>query len=479
MNEQIKKKDDLNKLALKSGVWYVFSSIILKAILLLTTPIFTRLMSTEEFGITSTFNSWCALFLVFCTLNLTYSVGRAKIDFPEKLDEYIGAMQVLTITLSSSLGIVFIIYARHLTEVFELPLVGIYWLIIYLESVPIINLYQTGTRYRYKYKENIAIGWYTGLLGVVLPLLFIFFIDGQRSILRIAGNVIPLFVLAIFLLIKSARGGNLKYNKEYWKYGVSLSAPLVLHELSHSVLSQSDRIFIAKMCGAVDTGIYSIAYNYGCLMSIVTNAIANGWLPWFHDMYFEKEFGEIKKNSRLVVVLGCYIGLACVALAPEAVLILGGTQYIKGIYCIAPVTMGIVCQYIYTHYVNIEMHLKKTKFVPIGTCIAASLNLVLNYIFIPIYGFVAASYTTFISYFVLMVAHYIYTRYILKVKLYDDYYMFGAIFVTSVIARVLSLSYDYTLLRYILLSVGFLSFLLTYRMFIVDWLKKKGILKRR
>lgn len=463
----------LNKLALKAGGCYVFSSIMLRAISMLTTPIFTRLMSTEEYGVTSTFDSWVSLLTVFCTLNLTYSIGRAKLDYLGKLDEYIGAMQLLSLLLSGILSTVLIMFCRPLSGVMEIPVIALPLLALQLISNPIIEFYQNGTRYRYKYKENIAIGWYSSIANIALSLFLVLSINADKAILRIIGGVIPSLVLAMFLLSKSIRNGSLRYNAQYWKYGITLSTPLVLHEISHSILSQSDRIFISRICGASDTGIYSIAYNYGCLMSVVTGAIANGWLPWFHDKYYAKEFNEIRKNSKYIVVLGCYIGLACIDLAPEAVAVLGGSEYAKGMYCIAPVTLGIVCQYVYTHYVNIEMHLKKTKFVPVGTIIAAVINLVLNAVFIPRFGFIAASYTTFASYFVLMLIHYFFSKWILKVSLYDDEFMFGSVLITSLISVVLIWSYKHTVIRYVMLIIGFISFLYIYRSYIIGWTKKR------
>ena len=163
--------------------------------------------------------------------------------------------------------------------------------------------------------------------------------------------------------------------------------------------------------------------------------------------------------------------MACIALAPEAILIMGGKAYLSGIYCVPPIVLGVICQYIYTHYVNIEMHLKKTKYVSIGTIIAALLNIILNILFVPKYGYVAASYTTLISYIVLMGIHYFITHKILAVKIYDDKYMIKALFGTSIVGIVISLLYEYSFLRYIAIIVGLISFFYNFREFI----KKKKV----
>ncbi len=456
--------------ALKAGVWYVVSSILVRAISIITTPIFTRLMTTEEYGNVSTFTSWYSLLLTFCTLNLTYSIGRAKLDYKHKLDDYIGSMQLLSAIVTFLFAFVALIFIEPLSKFMELSELALVLLIIYLFFSPAINFFQNGFRYRYKYKENVAIAWYTAISTVILSLGLMFFTDWNRANCRMLGIVIPTILLAIIFWIKSFQRGNLHINFEYWKYGIRLSGPLVLHTVSLNILAQSDRIFIAKICGQADAGIYSLVYNYGVLISIITNAVSDGWLPWFHDSYFTKKYDEIKRNVKWVVLLGCFVGLACVALAPEAVMILGGDRYMSGVYCVPPIVMGILCQYVYTHYVNIEMHLKKTKYISYGTIFTAILNIILNAFFIPMFGFVAAAYTTLFSYICLLFIHFYITKKILKVNLYNNWFMFGSVAITFFVVLILIFSYSYTLLRYGIIIIGFITFLWLFRNYIIRFL---------
>lgn len=462
MNSDTPKKG----LAFKAGGWYIFSSIMLKGVSIITTPIFTRIMSVEDFGITSTFFSWGTILIVFCSLSLSCGIGRAKIDYSNEFDKFIGSMQLLSLIISCCLGIFLISFASVLSPFMEIPIYAVILLAFYVAATPIIDFYQNGTRYKYQYKENIVIGWILSLSSIFLSLGLMLILQGDRAFYRILGSVCPVIIVAAIIVINAVRNGHFVYDKEFWKYSVALSAPLVLHEVAHSILSHSDRIFIAKICGEADTGIYSISYSYGCLILVITNAISNAWLPWFHDMYEEKNFSQIKRQTNKVVLLACYVGLACIAFAPEAIALLGGEQYKKGIYCIPPITMGILCQYMYTHYVNIEIHLKKTKFVPIGTMIAAVSNIVLNEIFIKKYGFIAASYTTFVSYFILMMVHYLYTRLILKIKIYNNLFVFISIVVVSLLSIAISYSFTLTFIRYLIIGMGFVSFLIVNREYI-------------
>lgn len=461
-----------NSKAFKAGVWYVVSSIIVRAIAVISTPIFTRLMTTEEFGTNATFISWYSLLLTFCTLNLSYSIGRAKLDYPNQLENYIGSMQVLSGAFTLLIVVISCILIKPISSLLELDIPLTILLMIYLLFTPSIIFIQNGYRYRYKYKQNIAIAWYISLSTVFLSLILVLILPFNKAISRAMGIVIPNIVLSVFFWIKSIREKKISVNIDYWKYGLSLSLPLVLHTVSMNILSQADRIYIAKECGNSDVGIYSLVYSYGILISIITNAVSDAWLPWFHDNFFIKNYDEINKASKKIIVLGCFLGMGCISLAPEAVSILGGPDYYQGLPCVLPIVLGIVCQYIYTHYVNIEMHLKKTKYVSYGTIIAALLNIVLNAIFIPIYGFVAAAYTTLASYFALMLAHFFITRLILHQKLYDDVFMFGSIVITGIVSALISLTYNNTIVRYSIIGIGLMIFVLYFRNYIFTFIKK-------
>ena len=55
-------------LPIKAVFWFTIGSFIQKAISIITVPIFTRLMSTEEYGIVNIYNSWSSILIIICTL---------------------------------------------------------------------------------------------------------------------------------------------------------------------------------------------------------------------------------------------------------------------------------------------------------------------------------------------------------------------------------------------------------------------------
>lgn len=462
------EQSDRGKKALKSGIWYTVSSISVKAILIITTPIFTRLMSTEDYGLSATFSTWFALLNVIASLNLWYSIGRAKLDFPGKLEEFVGSIQLLAFSFALALEAISLLFFESSYKALDLTAPLLIALYIYLLVYPAVQLTQSKMKYQYNYKGNIAITIYTTISTVIISLVLVIVMPDNAALGKSLGAVISAGALAVFIWIRAFSKKTIRVNLEYWKYGLKISVPLILNSISLNILAQSDRVFITKFCGTHYTGIYSLAYSYAILINIILNAANEAWLPWFHDTFFDENYEEIKKNVKPLITFGCWFGVGCIAIAPEAIALLGGKTYSEGVWAVPPVTLGIVCSYIFQHYEHIELHLKKTWYISVGTVIAAVVNLILNYIFVPMFGFVAAAYTTLACYILLMILHHYISRGILKVHLYHDKFMYSALIVTAILAVVfMSLYNALWIYRWILIVIISGIYLFTNRKMII------------
>ncbi len=109
-----------SEVAIKAGLWYIVSSILTTIAGVVSTPIFAHMMTTEEYGVCSTFLLWYSLLLPFCTLNLTYSIGRAELDFPHNSRKYIGSMQLLAAFVTVTLTIAVLVVLPQISEYMEL-----------------------------------------------------------------------------------------------------------------------------------------------------------------------------------------------------------------------------------------------------------------------------------------------------------------------------------------------------------------------
>jgi len=415
-----------NNKVVKSGIWYTISSIAIRAVAIITTPIYTSMLSTGDYGQANIFNSWIDVINIITCLCVVYSIGRAKLDFSDKFDEYMSSLQ----TLSSSFAFVVLIFAVIFREQisawikYEVPLVIV--LFTYLCISPSVEYTLQKCRYEYRYKENILISIITCVGTVLCSVTLILLFNEKRYIGKILGTILPTFLMGLVFYIKILKKGKTLYNKEYWSYALKFGLPMIPHAFALVILAQIDRIMIKDICGEADAGLYTFGYSFATLLAIFTNAIGQAWLPWFNDQLHAGNKQGIKLIQKKLVLLGIFLSIGFVTVAPEALMVLSPNahDYWVAKWVIPPVALGTLAQYFYTNYVNLELFHKKTPIIAASSIIAAVVNLGLNAFAIPRFVYVSAAYTTLLSYIFLMAFHYIATRYLLKEKVYQDSFMF-------------------------------------------------------
>ncbi|MBO4890380.1 MAG: hypothetical protein J5574_05245, partial [Lachnospiraceae bacterium] len=171
----------------KSGIWYTIANVSIRAVAIITTPIYTGMLTTADYGRANTYNSWIDVFNVFACLCVVYSIGRAKLDFADKFDEYMSALQ----GLSSSFGLILLVFAFIFREAlagwihYEVPLaVGLF---AYLCVSPSVEYMMQKCRYEYRYKENILISVITCVGQVALSITLMLIFSDARYIGKILG----------------------------------------------------------------------------------------------------------------------------------------------------------------------------------------------------------------------------------------------------------------------------------------------------
>lgn len=419
----------------KSSIWYTVANVSIRAVAIITTPIYTGMLTTADYGKANTYNSWIDVFNVFACLCVVYSIGRAKLDFRDRFDEYMSSLQ----SLSSSFGFILLILAFIFRESlsgwihYEVPLaVGLF---AYLCVSPSVEYMMQKCRYEYRYKENILISVITCIGQVALSIILMLLFNDKRYIGKILGVLLPTAIMGIIFYIRFIVKGKVFYNREYWTYALKIGLPMIPHALALILLGQMDRIMIKGICGDGDAGLYIFGYSFATLLMIFTNAIGQAYLPWFNETLFDGKRERIRQIQKKLVLLGCFLSLAFIAVAPEALMILSvsNNSYWIAKYVVPPIVLGTLAQYFYTNYVNVEIFCKKTSIIAVGSCIAALINYLLNYAFIPGFGYIAAAYTTLASYLVLMVMHFVMVRFVLKENVYDDRYMFAAMLIMTAV----------------------------------------------
>ncbi len=432
------------KEVLKSGIWYTVSSVAIRAVSIITSPIYTGMLSTGDYGIANTFNSWIEIFNIFTCLCVVYSIGRAKLDFADKFDEYLSCLQGLSSSFAAVVLIGAVIFREQISALikYEIPLVIV--LFAYLVVSPSVEYTLQKCRYEYRYKENILISLITCIGTVACSILLMLVFNDRRYFGKIIGSILTTFLLGICFYVRILLRGKRFFKKEYWIYALKFGLPMIPHALALVVLAQIDRIMIRDLCSESDAGLYIYGYGFATLLMIFTNAIGQAWLPWFNEELFAGHREQIKNYQKKLVLLGTFLTIGFVTVAPEALMLLAprGRAYWVAKWVVPPVALGALAQYFYTNYVNVELFHKKTPIIAASSILAAVVNFGLNAVFIPRFGYIAAAYTTFASYLFLMLFHYVATRFVIKENVYANLYMFLAMLFTTGICLVITLFYQ-------------------------------------
>ena len=450
-NKQTREGD--GEIALRSGFWYIISNVLIRAVGIITAPIYTRLLTTAETGYANNFNNYVSIFSVVCGLCLIYSVGRAKLDFKEDFDAYMSSIQCLSSGFSMIILILVMIFFPSGGLLFKFPRLVIFILFAYLTVFPSIDYMQYKYRFEYRYKENIAISVIITVATVLITVLLLLFAPGEKGFLKILGTVIPSGAVAVWCYVNLVGKGKVLFNREYWSYALKIGIPMIPHGLALILLSRIDVSMISEYYGFSEVGLYTSGYTIGTLLMFVTNAVGQAWLPYFNEHLYSSDVEGIREKNRIMMFYGCVLTLVFIAAAPLAVKLLFAKSYWDSMWVVPPVALGTLCQYFYTNYVNAELFHKKTFLIAFNSCIAAAVNIGLNAYFIPRFGYIAAAYTTLAGYFFLMILHYIATRHVLKLKLYHDGLYFLMLTLTCLTGILTAYLYPHPVIRYLLIAV--------------------------
>ncbi|SFD41711.1 oligosaccharide flippase family protein [Ruminococcus albus] len=462
--------------ALKSGVWYTISSFLVRSIGFITTPIFSRLLTKAEFGAYSNYTSWLSIITIFVTLDLESTLISARFDYKEKFDEYILSVLSLS-TLSAILWLIFTtIFIDPISSFISLDKSYIYAMLIYLFFLPAINLFQTRERYYYEYKKTVITSLVLVISSAVLSVLLVLNMQ-DRLTGRILGAMLPTVVIGIFFYFYFVKKGK-RIIISCWKYALPICLPFIPHLLSMTLLNSTDRVMITRWCGEEDTALYSLAYNCGAIVTILLTAVNKAYGPWLAEKITENKFEDVRKFSRVYILGFVFMAIGIMLISPEVLMVLGGKKYQEAIYVMAPVSMGCICQFLYTMFVNIEQLKKKTVGMAIASVIAAFVNLMLNWIFIPRVGYLAAAYTTLVGYLVLLGIH-MYLVYKIKLnKAYNYEFVIFTVLLGIVCMVIITLSYSSKIIRYIFVVLYMLILVLIfikYKAQIISIINKKKI----
>jgi O-antigen/teichoic acid export membrane protein len=185
--------------------------------------------------------------------------------------------------------------------------------------------------------------------------------------------------------------------------------PLVPSALALWVNNFSDRLFLVKLSGASEVGLYSIGIRISSAIVLLLTAFRTAWPAFAYSIEDEREarttYGYVLTYVLLIV---CWASLALGALAPWIVQALTTPRFFSAQRVVALLAFSNAAK---AGFIVVSIGIgraRRTRFNWIITGSAAAVNIGLNLALIPPFGMMGAAISTLVSFsfmFVFMAWH--------------------------------------------------------------------------
>ena len=469
--------------SMKAALWFTICGFVQKGISFITLPIFTRLLTTAQYGIVSVYVSWVGLISILCTLNLHLGgFNNGMLRYEKNRNYYVAALQGLVTLITFIWTLLYIFFKNFWENLLGIPSNLIIVMFIEILFTSAFYLWSSKERYEYRYKKLVVFTILNSGLTSLFAIIAIFCVDKNKGAeAKIIGSIIAIVIVCGYLYIYNFKQGKVFYDKKIWRSSFLFNLPLIWHYLSTMILNQCDRIMISKMIGNDKAGIYSVAYSAGMILNILVSAINQSFAPWIYGKLESKDFKDTKRITNMLFLFLAFIILIFTVFAPECVFILGGKEYMEAINIIPSVACSLYFIMMYQLFANIEFYHEKNRFISYASCGGAVINIILNLIFIRLFGYIAAGYTTLVCYIIFGIAHYIFMRKICKKeygmqKIFDAKFTFFISIILVILSFFMMIFYDNGIFRYSFLLIAMLLILINYKKIkkIINVLKEKN-----
>lgn len=435
--------------AKKSAIAFLFASFVQRGISFIITPLFTRLLSTEDFGLVTVYNSWLEMIGTVAMLNLSsgiFNVGM--MDYEKDRDGF--TTSLLGLANAATIVTMAVFYGASLLfpKLIRLPRVLFLLMLLYFLFQPATRFWTARQRFEYKYKSLTVVTIISTVLSPTVGLILVLTNKENLGILRLWGTNSVLILFGIFFYLYTVRRNGKLYDREIWRYALRFSIPLIPHYLAMHILATSDRVMIQSLSGNAEAGLYGLAYTASMVICTAWTAIQGSLTPYVYEKLKKDRLDRIAPVAVPCILLFSVICLAVVIMAPEVILILGGKKYKASIPLIPPLIASVLFMEMYNLFSMVEFYHKKTVKIMLATFAAALINVVLNYFGIRKFGYTAAAYTTLFCYILYCMFHYLNMRAIEPRRIYNAKFLL--IYSVAYIALCLSslAVYPYPLVRY-------------------------------
>ena len=380
-------------------------------------PLYTSVLTTEEYGTADIIATTVHLLIPFATLVIGEALMRFSLGKEEDFKKIFASgvrTCITSILLTTILSVIIISFT-------SLKQYGLILAINLLASCTfnILSYFSRGIGAVKNYSFAGVINTFcVALFNILFLLVFRVGLIGYMLSTIIAEIIASIYLISCKNIRSNINISKEKYDKKLSKSMLSYSIPLIPNSISWWISNSSDKYILAMYWGLSLNGIYSASYKVSSILSIIINIFSNAWLISAVDDFGSEESKKFYNNIYKQYVSISLIGISGLLFLNKLLAKLLFSEAFYEAWKYQPILIiGVAFHGISGFLGSIYTSAKKTKMILISTVAGAIINIALNFCLIPKYGALGAAIATTISYMVVLLIRVVDSRKILTLVL--------------------------------------------------------------
>ncbi len=447
----MKKK---NKSLIKNIGLFTIGSFGSKILSFLLLPLYTTVLTSEEYGSVDLVTSTVSLITPILLLSIFDATLRFGMDSKYNKEDVISTS--INVAIKGTLILIIFTLMISILKVFNIPIIYLVFLNVYFVLGAFNQIFSLYLKTKNKVSTIVVSGIICTLISCGLNVLFLL-VFKLGIIGYMLSNSIGIFVQVLYQLIVGKIYNDIRIKKynNLSKPMIKYSFPLVANSISWWINNASDRYIVTFLKGVTDNGIYSVAYKIPTVLTMFQNIFFNAWsISAIAEFDKNDEDGFIGNNYTLYSFVSFIVcSILLVINIPLASFLYKG-DYFSAWQCVPFLLIGTVFSGISQFDGSLFAATKNTKLVAKTTIIGAIINTCLNFIFISFCGIIGAALATFIGYFIVWVLRTIYLKRFITMKVkWKTHFLSMTVLIIQAILATLNISIILQIILFILLII--------------------------
>lgn len=395
---------------------YLIATLATKALSFISIPVYTYLLTVEEYGIVNVFLSTVSIATILLTLNSDVAISRYYYDASDETDfkRFVGTSVHLTGAIYILLSVVLILMVKPLSAYLDFE-----WLMtLAIIPVSLYNIVNSVFQQIYQpllQSRKIAIvSSIQTYLAFALSVVAILLLEEKKYYGMVIGSIAAMFLIANYS-IRQIRPYYINcFDKKYVKYILNYSLPYLPYSLSGIIIAQFGKLIIGQQQGFESAGLYSFASNIAMLMMVLITVTHSAWNPYYFTYMKSGDYRQLDNDYDLIWRITLVAALGLSIFGGDIGILLGNPAYAGGLYLI-PIFVAGYCFYQWAYvYLRNTGYAKRTIWNAVSVVISGLSNVLLNHILLPIWGELGVAVAFLLSYLFLLIISWLVNYYILK-----------------------------------------------------------------